>query len=292
MTLLAKNFFKRQLLTSKISVFLATMFSVLIIGLLGLLAINYNALQESLKESISFNLAISDSVQELEAQQLIKSLSLIDGVKTVTYISKSESAKNLINNLGEDFLSILGENPLKNIIELNYHASHIETVNIKDQIHKFQLYDQIDDVAYDEEIIFLLEKNFKKLGIIFMSISAFFFVIAFILINSNIRLAIYSKRFIIKTMQLVGATKTFIQKPFLITTLISAIIACLTGSMLLIIIFFIAVDKFPEIHSFMSFNQLLYILLISSSINLGISFFSTWICVRKYLNLKTDQLYK
>lgn len=292
MTLLAENFFKRQLLNSKISVFLATMFSVLIIGVLGLLAINYNGLKESLKESISFNLVLSEATQELETQRLVRSLSLIDGVKSVKYISKSESANKLIDNLGEDFLSILGENPLNNIIEITYHANYIETINTKDKIDKFRSYDHIDDVVYDEEIILLLEKNFKKLGVIFVTISVFFFIIAFILINSNIRLTIYSKRFIIKTMQLVGATKKFIQRPFLITNLIHALMACFSGSILLTIIFFIMMDKFPEIHSFMSLTQLIYILLISSIINLNISLISTWICVRKYLNLKTDELYK
>ena len=289
---LVENFFKRQLLGSKISVFISILFSVIIIGLLGLLIINYNSIKGALKESISFNLIINDSVQELETQQLIRSLNLIQGIKSVNYISKQESAQHLINHLGEDFLNILGENPLKNIIELNYYSNYIETMDIKEQTNKFLEYDQIDEVAYDSEILLLLERNFKKLGTIFLIIALFFFLIAFLLINSNIRLTIYSKRFIIKTMQMVGATKKFIQKPFIFENLLSAIFACVIGSGLLLIIFFIVRDKMPEMQSFMSLNQLIYVLLISSGLNLGISFFSTWVCVRKYLSLKTDQLYK
>ena len=289
---LVENFFKRQLLGSKISVFISILFSVIIIGLLGLLIINYNSIKGALKESISFNLIINDSVQELETQQLIRSLNLIQGIKSVNYISKQESAQHLINHLGEDFLNILGENPLKNIIELNYYSNYIETMDIKEQTNKFLEYDQIDEVAYDSEILLLLERNFKKLGTIFLIIALFFFLIAFLLINSNIRLTIYSKRFIIKTMQMVGATKKFIQKPFIFENLLSAIFACVIGSGLLLIIFFIVRDKMPEMQSFMSLNQLIYVLLISSGLNLGISFFSTCVCVRKYLSLKTDQLYK
>ena len=146
MKLVTENFFKNRLLNSKISVFLATTFSVLIMGLLGVIAINYTALGDTLKENISFNLFISDDVQELETQQLIKSLALVSGVKSVNFISKIESAENLKDNIGEDFLEILGENPLKNIIEVKYYANYLTNLNSKEKIKTFMLYDEIDDV--------------------------------------------------------------------------------------------------------------------------------------------------
>ena len=292
MTLVTEKFLKSRLLNSKISVFLATTFSVLIMGLLGIIAINYNALGDTLKENISFNLLINNDVQELETQQLIKSLNLVSGVKSVNFISKKESAENLKNNIGEDFLNILGKNPLKNIIEVKYYADHLTTFNSKDKIKKFILYDEIDDVLYDQDIVLLLEKNLNKIGGIFLIISAFFFFIAFILINSNIRLTIYSKRFIIKTMQLVGATKKFIQKPFLINNLVLSIFACIVGNMILLSLVIVLINQIPEIRNFISLHQLTYLIISISLINLGISFFSTLMCVRKYLNLKTDQLYQ
>ena len=292
MTLVTEKFLKSRLLNSKISVFLATTFSVLIMGLLGIIAINYNALGDTLKENISFNLLINNDVQELETQQLIKSLNLVSGVKSVNFISKKESAENLKNNIGEDFLNILGKNPLKNIIEVKYYADHLTTFNSKDKITKFMLYDEVDDVLYDQDIVLLLEKNLNKIGGIFLIISAFFFFIAFILINSNIRLTIYSKRFIIKTMQLVGATKKFIQKPFLINNLVLSIFACIVGNMILVSLLIVLTHQIPEIRNFISLHQLTYLIISISLINLGISFFSTLMCVRKYLNLKTDQLYQ
>jgi cell division transport system permease protein len=154
------------------------------------------------------------------------------------------------------------------------------------------LYDEIDDVLYDQDIVLLLEKNLNKIGGIFLIISAFFFFIAFILINSNIRLTIYSKRFIIKTMQLVGATKKFIQKPFLINNLVLSIFACIVGNMILVSLLIVLTHQIPEIRNFISLHQLTYLIISISLINLGISFFSTLMCVRKYLNLKTDQLYQ
>ncbi len=292
MALITEKFLKSRLLNSKISVFLSTVFSVLIMGLLGVLAINYSSLGDSLKENISFNLVIKDKVHEIETQQLIKSLVLVDGVKSVNFISKNESAERLKESIGENFLDILEENPLKNIIEIKYYATYLKNNNSKEKIKKFMLYHEIEDVIYDETILLLLEHNFQKIGILFLIISAFFFLIAFILINSNIRLTIYSKRFIIKTMQLVGATKKFIQRPFLLNNLILSIIACLIGNLILICLILLAIDHLPEIKNFISLHQLLYLIIITSVLNLGITFFSTLICVRKYLNLKTDELYQ
>ena len=292
MKLVTEKFFKNRLINSKISVFLATTFSVLIMGLLGIIAINYNAISDTLKENISFNLFISNDVQELETQQLIKSLSLIHGVKSVTFISKTESAKSLTENIGEDFLDILGENPLKNIIEIKYYASYLINFNSQEKIQEFLSYQEIDDVLYDQDIIFLLERSLKKTGFFLLVISLFFFLIAFILINSNIRLTIYSKRFTIKTMQLVGATKEFIQKPFLVTNLLLSFFACLGGSIILIIILTLFFNKIPELKNFISISQLIYLILITSILNISISMFSTLFFVRKYLNLKTGDLYK
>ncbi|MBL31388.1 MAG: cell division protein FtsX [Flavobacteriales bacterium] len=292
MALITEKFLKSRLLNSKISVFLSTVFSVLIMGLLGVIAINYSSLGDSLKENISFNLVIKDKVHEIETQQLIKSLVLVDGVKSVNFISKNESAERLKESIGENFLDILEENPLKNIIEIKYYATYLKNNNSKEKIKKFMLYHEIEDVIYDETILLLLEHNFQKIGILFLIISAFFFLIAFILINSNIRLTIYSKRFIIKTMQLVGATKKFIQRPFLRNNLILSIIACLIGNLILICLILLAIDHLPEIKNFISLHQLLYLIIITSVLNLGITFFSTLICVRKYLNLKTDELYQ
>ena len=292
MGLKTENFFKSRVLNSKISIIIATTCSVLIMGILGLIAINYNSLENTLKENVSFNLIINNSVEELEAQQLIKSISLLENIKSVNFVSKDESAKNLINNLGENFLELLEENPLSDIIEVKFFADFINTFNQLEQKKSFLLYDEIDDVLYDGNIISLLENNFQKLSIILLFIALLFFFIAFVLINSNIRLTIYAKRFNIKTMQLVGATKKFIQTPFLISNLKSSMLACFLGNFILTICIFLMLNKIPELQKFITLRQITLLIIITSLINLAISFFSTWFCVRKYLNLKTEELYK
>jgi len=292
MSLKTENFFKIRVINSRISIFLATTFSVLIMGVLGLVAINYNTLETNLKENVSFNLIIEESVEEIQIQQFIKSLILMPNVKSVDFISKEESANLLANNLGQDFLKVLGSNPLSNIIEVRFFSNFLIRTNSQSQINEFMNYSEVKEVIYDENLIALLEKNFTRLGVILLFMAILFFIIAFALINSNIRLTIYSKRFNIKTMQLVGATKKFIQKPFLISNLKSTILACLVGNLILMVFLSLAIDKFPELKNMFSIYQLIYLIFAICGINILISFFSTWIFVRKYLNLNTEDLYK
>ena len=292
MSLKTENFFKIRVINSRISIFLATTFSVLIMGVLGLVAINYNTLETNLKENVSFNLIIEESIEEMQIQQLIKSLILMPNVKSVDFISREESANLLANNLGQDFLKVLGSNPLSNIIEVRLFSDFLIQTNSQSQINEFMYYSEVKEVIYDENLIALLEKNFTRLGVLLLFMAILFFIIAFALINSNIRLTIYSKRFNIKTMQLVGATKKFIQKPFLISNLKSTILACLAGNLVLMVFLSLAIDKFPELKNMFSIYQLIYLIFAICGINLLISFFSTWIFVRKYLNLNTEDLYK
>ena len=260
MGLQTEIFFKSRVLNSKIYIFLATTLSVLIMGVLGLMAINYNSLEQNLKENISFNLVLHNDIQEFETQQLIRSLSLIPTIKSVTYVSKEEAADQLKNNIGEDFIDVIGGNPLSDIIEVNFVASYITNFKPEEQKKLFMLYEEINDVIYDENLIVLLENDFQKVGFILLLIAVIFFIVAFILINSNIRLTIYSKRFILKTMQLVGAKKQFIQKPFLTSNLISAIIACLVGNVFLIVLLFVTIRKYPEIENLISQTQFLWLI--------------------------------
>ncbi|RPG59849.1 MAG: FtsX-like permease family protein [Flavobacteriales bacterium TMED191] len=292
MSLKTENFFKIRVINSRISIFLATTFSVLIMGVLGLVAINYNTLETNLKENVSFNLIIEESIEEIQIQQLIKSLILMPNVKSVDFISREESANLLANNLGQDFLKVLGGNPLSNIIEVRFFSDFLIRTTSQSQINEFMYYSEVKEVIYDENLIALLEKNFTRLGVLLLFMAILFFIIAFALINSNIRLTIYSKRFNIKTMQLVGATKKFIQKPFLISNLKSTILACLVGNLILMVFLSLAIDKFPELKNMFSIYQLIYLTFAICGINLLISFFSTWIFVRKYLNLNTEDLYK
>ena len=138
----------------------------------------------------------------------------MDSVKSVNFLSKQNSADNLINDLGQDFINLLGYNPLSNIIEVKFFAEYFNSVDIVKKMDEFSNYVEVDSVVYDKDIINILEKYLAKISLI-LSIFAIFSFGCITLINSNIRLTIYSERFKIKTMQLVGATKKFIQENLL-----------------------------------------------------------------------------
>jgi len=291
MALKTENFFKNQVRISKISIFFATTVSFLLMSTLGLLVINYNSVQTSLKESVTFNLVLSDLLEEKETQQLIKSLSLLEQIKSVNYISKENAATNLIVELGEDFLGVLGYNPLSNMIEVQFFADFITEFNSAKQANFLLDHKEIEDVFYDKNLLFLLEKNLSKLRWVVLLIACLVISASFVLINTNIRLTIYSKRFTIKTMQLVGATKQFIQKPFLISNILISFCSCLMGSIILVGLFFLAEDKLPAFKNFLLLGQFIYLIIGISVLNILVSFLSTWICVRNYLNLTTEDLY-
>ena len=292
MKLKTETFFKNRIFNYKLSIFFASTFSILIMGILSVIYINYDSINRSLKENVSYNLVLSDSVPETQIQQMIKSLVLMDSVKSVNFLSKQNSADNLISDLGQDFLSLLGYNPLSNIIEVKFFADYFNTIDIVNKMDEFSLYTEVESVVYDKDIIDIIEKYLEKLSIILSVFAIFFLLVAFTLINSNIRLTIYSERFRIKTMQLVGATKKFIQKPFILSNLTITVVACFVGNTFLASCIYFLTKNYEFITNLITVYDSVLIFVTTSFVNLFISFFSTWIFVRKYLNLKTDDLYK
>ena len=292
MALKTENFFKSQLRVSKISIFLATTFSFLSMFIIGLVIINSHALQTNLKENVVMNVVLVNSLKEKETQQLIKSLSIMSHIKSVKFISKEVAAEELKSQLGENFLELLDANPLSDIIEIKYVAEFVSASSLLNERDNLNKYYQIDEVFYDRNLLSLIDTSFNKLATFILLFSCLIIFISFNLIHSNIRLTIYSKRFLLKTMQLVGATKSFIQKPFLTSNLLSSLFASTFGVFLLSAIYFVAKDRLPSMQQFMSFNEILYLLIVVSLVNILISFLCTWFCVRNYLNLSTEDLYK
>ena len=292
MALITEKFFRLRLLNSKISILFATIFSVVMMGTLCTISINYASIEKIVKESVSFNLIVEQDVKELELQQLIKSLILVDGVKSVNYISKASSANNLSKTIGQEFLEVLGDNPLNDIIEVAFISSYINPLNTDLIKNMLMSYPEINEIIYDSELVVLLDSVFNKIRIALVVIAILFFFISILLINSNIQLTIYSKRFIIKTMQLVGATKRFIQAPFLKSSLKTSISAIIIGNISFLLLVNLIMQKIPELSNLITNRDFLYIVIFTSTITIIITLLSTWLCVRKYLNLKTHELYK
>ena len=224
-------------------------------------------------------------------KQLEKSLALADYVKSIEYVSKEQAAAAMKAENGEDFMEFLGYNPLQNSIDVHLKADYVTSEHLEEISNEALTKNYVDEVRYDNDLVKLMNNNVKKISFWVLILSVLFTLIAVLLINSSIRLAVYAKRFTIKTMQMVGATKQFIRKPFVWKSVqlgITGAIIALTG---MAIVLFYLNKTFPELQ--LLNNTILITILFVSIFFLGIiiTWVSTFFATQRFLNLKTDQLY-
>lgn len=282
---------KRRLQSSYISVVISIALVLFMVGVLSLIVLKSTKVANFVKEKVAISLFIKDNVTQKQIKLFRESLLEEKFTKKAVYVSKAQAAKRFSEQIGEDFLAFLGENPLKNGIDIYLKADYVTPEKVAEIEQRFQKNAFVADVSYDKPLINLLTKNIKRISFWLLVVSAFFALIAIILINSSIRLSIYSKRFNIKTMQMVGATKRFIRKPFIYRSLklgfIGAIIALISIGL---IIYYL--DKYiPSLLLLEDYVTLAYIGGIVIISSLFITWISTYFATQRFLNLQTDQLY-
>ena len=205
---------KRRLISSYISVVISIALVLFLLGLLGILVVNAKFISDEFKEKVILTIYLEDATKAVEINQLKNSLILAEYVKKTQFISKDAAADFMKNEYGENFLDEVGYNPLKNSIEVNLLADYVTAKRLDSLSYKALQKNFVEDVKYDKDLVTLMNSNVKRLSLWVLIICGIFTLIAVLLINSSIRLAVYSKRFSIKTMQMVGATKSFIRRPF------------------------------------------------------------------------------
>jgi cell division transport system permease protein len=281
----------RKLISSYFSVVLSIALVLFLLGVLGLLIINAKKVADHFKEQVTVTIYLKDTAKDVEIKQLEKSLAMSDFVKSTNYVSKEKAADILKAENGEDFMQFLGFNPLQNSIDLNLKADFVTTEKLekisKDALSK----NFVAEVSYDNDLVNLMNNNVKKISFWVLVLSAVFTLIAVLLINSSIRLSVYAKRFTIKTMQMVGATKRFIRKPFIFKSIRLGVIGAVIALIGLAVVVYYGNKTFPELEILK--DQVLIIGLFAAVFLLGIiiTWFSTFLATSRFLNLKTDQLY-
>ena len=277
---------KRKLASSYISVVVSMTVVLFLIGFLGIFILNSKKVSDHFKEQIVLSIFIKDSAKNIQIKQLQKTLSLKESIRKVTYVSKEEASRLYANEIGEDFLEFLGYNPLLNSIDVFLNAQFVKSGEINSLIQTLERYDYIDEIIYDEPLVELLEENIEQISLWIMVLSGIFILVAVLLINSSIRLSIFSKRLVIKTMQLVGANKSFIRKPFIKNHIMMAIISSilsLSGLILLIL----SIDKnIPELKLLSNQVELFLIFTFVLVIGIVITFFSSFFATQRYLKNK------
>lgn len=282
---------KRRLISSYFSVVLSIALVLFLLGLLGLLVLNAKKVSDHFKEQVVVTIYLKDSAKDVETKQLEKSLTMAEYVKSTEYVSKDRAAEFMKAENGEDFMDFIGYNPLQNSIDVHLKADYVTSEHLEKIAAEAQSKTFVDEVTYDNDLVTLMNNNVKKISVWVLAISGIFTLIAVLLINSSIRLSVYSKRFTIKTMQMVGATKRFIRRPFVWKSIRLGIVGALIALIGMGIVLYYANQTFPELD--LLSNPVLVVALFAFIFILGIviTWISTHIATQRFLNLKTDELY-
>jgi cell division transport system permease protein len=282
---------KRRLISSYFSVVISISLVLFLLGLLGLLVLNTKKVADHFKEKIALTIYLKDSAKEVEITQLKQSLALAEYTKSAVYVSKEQAAEEHSATIGENFMEFLGYNPLQNSIDVYLLADYVSPTTLE-QIHtELSSKDFVDEVIYDKPLIALLNDNVKKISFWVLVISAIFLFIAVLLINSSIRLSVYAKRFTIKTMQMVGATKRFIRRPFIWRNIKLGIIGSILAMIGMAGVLYYLNKSFLELHLIEDTLMIGALFLFIFIMGILIAWISTFFATQRFLNLRTDELY-
>lgn len=282
---------KRRLISSYFSVVLSVFLVLFLLGILGLFVINSKKISNDFKEEIPMSVYFKDNANDSVLKAFGTILKESAFVKTDTFVSKEMAASKHKDIIGEDFMQFLGFNPLQNSYDINLKADYVQADSIKTIEQKFKENKFISDIVYDKHLVDLVNDNIKKITFWILVITGFLALIAVLLINSSMRLSIYSNRFIIKTMQMVGATKAFIRKPFIMRSIKLGVVGALLAIVAIIGVLLYIDTNFPKLG--ILDDQLMIGAVLLGVLILGvlISWFSTFFATQKFLNLRTDDLY-
>jgi cell division transport system permease protein len=286
-----EKFQKRRLISSYFSVVLSVFLVLFLLGILGLFIINSKKLADDFREKIAMTVFFKKEANDTILKAFGQELKTTKFSKTFVYVSKEQAAKEHTDIIGEDFVTFLGENPLQNSYDIHLKANYV----VKDSIAKIEAQlrknPMVSDIVYDKQLVNLVNDNIKKVSMWILIVSAFLTFIAVLLINSSLRLSIHSNRFIIKTMQMVGATKSFIRKPFVMRSIKLGMIGAGLAILALIGVLIYLETSFPDL-GILDDKLLIGLVLIGVfGIGVFITWLSTYFATQRFLNLRTDDLY-
>ncbi|AFD07971.1 cell division protein FtsX [Solitalea canadensis] len=278
---------KRVYITTVISIAMV----LLMVGLAGLLILHVRKISDYVKENIVVNVYLNEDAKEVDILALQKEIEKNPAVKSTVYVSKELAAENLSKDLGEDFIKFLGYNPLLYSIDVYMKADFADNASIDKVTKEITGKPIVKEVKYQPSLVDSMNRNMKAISLVILCFGGLLLFIALALINNTIRLAIYSQRFLIKSMQLVGATKNFIRKPFLTMAILHGILAGLLATLMVMGVLYLARNEIPELIVMQDYAE--FGILFAGLIILGIliSLFSTYFAVTRYLRLKIDALY-
>ena len=286
-----QKFTASRVRSSYISVVISMTLVLFTMGTLGMLLTSARTLSDAVRENFTFTLVLSEDIPETELRALVKQQQLASYTKSAELVTKEDAAASLQEDLGEDFVDFLGYNPLSNTIDLHLSADFVANEDLDALREELLQENFINEVLYDPDLIALVNDNIQKISMVLVGAAAVLLVVALALINSSIRLSIYAKRFLLKTMQLVGATPAFIRRPYILNSLL---LGAVSGALSVGMLFGIGLalqNYYPALAALFTVETAAVVMIGVFIFGLLVPGISTAIAIRRYLKLRTNELY-
>jgi cell division transport system permease protein len=284
---LARKALRSSYLSSIVSISLV----LFLIGILGVLVLNAKRLSDYFKENFQVTIVMKESAGDEEIKALLNSITSNGFIKNATLVTKDEAAKKLSGELGEDFVTFLGKNPLSNTIDVTFKAAFADNPTIEKFVSAYNNHRSIQEIRYEHSLMDTINKNLRRISLIILGFGALLFFIMGVLINHTIRLSLYARRMLIKSMQLVGATRGFIRRPFMKKGLLSGFYGALLANLFLIGLLYFAQKQVPELFGIQDITIVATLTALVFVAGVLISGVSTLFAVNKYLTRRTDELF-
>ncbi len=286
-----ENYNKRRLISSYFSVVLSIFLVLFLLGALGLFVINSKKITNDFKENIPMTVFFNNDANDSTISAFDAEMKNAKFIKDFVFVHKDSAAKNNVDIVGKDFMEFLGFNPLQNSFDIHLKGDYVIADSIKKIERNIRKNEMVSEIIYDKELVDMVNNNVTKISFWILIISAILTVVAMLLINSSLRLSVYSHRFTIKTMQMVGATKSFIRKPFIWRSIKLGLIGSGLAIIALLALVFYVDGLFPSLGIAKDYVSIAIVILGVLVVGIVITSISTFFATQRFLNLKTDDLY-
>lgn len=287
-----ERYTKRRLLTSYLTTTVSITLVLFLLGLTAMMLLYASVISRHVRENIAVSVFIKEGVTEAQVSRLQKQLDASDWVKSTKYISADEAAKIMQDELGEDFISFLGVNPLLPSIEVNPKAEYAHSDSLAKVSKKLTSLEEVKEIHYQKSLVDAVNENVKQISIGLLVLSGVLLFISLALINNTIRLSVFSRRFLIRSMMLVGASWWFIQKPFIYRGILQGLISALLANVILGFVLYLGAKEFPDIINIDQINIFATVFSLVLLLGLSLTWVSNYLAVRKFLYTDTDALYQ
>lgn len=281
----------RKLRSSYFTTTISISLVLFLLGMIGLLMLNANRLSTYVKENLGLTVMLENDAKEAEVKKIEKSLAASALVKSVVYLDKEQAAKNLAEELGEDFVGFIGYNPLLSSIQVKLYAEYATEEGMAQVEKMVEAFPEVKEVHYQKDMVKLIQENVHTISLVLLAFSAVMLLVAVTLINNTVRLMVYSKRFLIRTMQLVGATHGFIRRPFVGSSVAQGLIGGLVANLLLAAVIYLSAKELSGVIGFDNIMVVVALFVAVFIVGILLTLISTLVAVNRYLNVRTADLY-